>query len=233
MTDILAIIPARIGSKGAPRKNLHSVGGKPLLVWTCEAAKQVSALQKVIVSTDDAAIAEVARQTGVEIPFLRPSQYATDTATAVDVVLHALDWFRENQDWIPDAVLWLQPTSPLRTREDIEEAITLFKEKNAPSVVSVSLSGHPGEWLKRVDQQGLLLPWLSGQNFPTRRQEATQTYELNGAIYLTQVSVLRNQKTFFPENTFAYVMPRERSLDIDTPWDLHLAHLILEEKGKI
>ena len=230
MSSILAIIPARIGSKGAPRKNLHPVGGKPLITWTCEAAKHSPSLNRVIVSTDDPCLAGIAKEYGVEVPFLRPAEFATDTATALDVILNALQWFQTHETWCPDVVCWLQPTSPLRQAEDIENAISLMRKKNADAVVSVTSISHPGEWLKKIDPEGHLLSWHDGIVIPNRRQEALQIYEPNGSVYLIKRKILLDQKTLYPHPTHAYVMPRERSLDIDTLWDLKLANLVLNDR---
>lgn len=227
--DILAIIPARGGSKGVPQKNLRPVGGKPLIVWTCEAARRVSALSRIVVSTDDPLLAGIAKEAGVEVPFLRPQALATDTASAVDVVFHCLEWFREKESWKPTAVLLLQPTSPLRTFQDIQAAIHLFYAKKAQAVVSVTPTSHPAEWLKKIDEEGRLSPRFDSSSSPERRQLAPATFELNGAIYLIETKTLFAEKTFCPSGSYAYVMPRERSLDIDTPWDLSLADTILCE----
>jgi len=229
--SIVAVVPARGGSKSVPRKNIRVIGGKPLIAWTIEAALKCRSLGRVITSTDDDEIAQIARQFGAEVPFLRPVDLASDTATSVDVVLHALDWLQQNEHAQPDFVMLLQPTSPLRTAEDIEAAVVLQREKQAEAVVSVCETAHPPQWLKRFGPNGELLPWESGVELePSRRQEAALAYQQNGAIYLVKTVTLSRARTFLPERTFGYVMPPERSVDIDSPWDFYLAELILKDK---
>jgi len=229
MSTVVAILPARGGSKGIPRKNIKMLAGKPLIAWTIGAALRSRCLDRVITSTDDDEIAQVARQLGAEVPFLRPADLASDTATSVEVVLHALDWLQQNEYAQPDFVMLLQPTSPLRTAEDIEAAVVLQREKQAEAVVSVCKTAHPPQWLKRFGPNGELLPWESGVE-PSRRQEAAPAYQQNGAIYLVKTVTLSRERTFLPERTFGYVMPPERSVDIDSPWDFYSAELILKDK---
>lgn len=226
---VLALIPARGGSKGILRKNLQPVAGKPLVLWTCEVARHAPSITRLIVSTEDPEIAEVARRGGAEIPFLRPAELAADETPAIDVILHCLGWLQANEGVLPDLLLWLQPTSPLRTVNDIEGAVNLLHTRKAASVVSVSPSSHPAAWLKRVSEEGLLLPWQTGSS-PSRRQEVEKSFELNGAIYLTRTEHLLREKSLYSDPTYAFVMPRERSLDIDEPWDLKLADLILRDE---
>lgn len=230
---ILGLIPARGGSKGVPRKNIQLVGGKPLIAWTWAAARAATSLTRLLVSTDDPEIAALARAAGVEVPFMRPAELASDTTLAIEVVLHALDYLATTENYRPAAVLWLQPTSPLRTTADIEAAVALFKAQAADSVVSVCPVEHQHPMLlKRIEAGGRLRPWLDDPAPPQRRQEMPPVFALNGAIYLTRCEVLLEQGTFHPDRTFAYVMPPERSLDVDTPWDLYLADLILTEQAE-
>jgi CMP-N,N'-diacetyllegionaminic acid synthase len=229
MSGIVAVVPARGGSKGVPRKNVKPLAGKPLIAWTIEAALAAPCVARVIVSTEDAEIAQVARAWGAAVPFVRPAALASDTATSIDVAMHALDWLCRTERAEPTCVLWLQPTSPLRTSEDIEAARTLQAEKHTPAVVSVCAAAHPPQWLKRIGPHGELLPWQIGVE-PERRQDIGPVYQLNGAIYLTETTALRQHRTFAPDGALAYVMPPERSLDIDTPWDFHLAELILQDR---
>lgn len=229
LEKILALIPARGGSKGIPRKNVKLLAGKPLISWTINTALQSPSLAAVLVSTDDGEIAAVSRQYGAEVPFLRPAEFASDTATSLSVALHALDWLAQHQELQPEFVLLLQPTSPLRTADDIEKAIALQREKDAEAIVSLAPVVHPPHWLRCLGPSDELLPWLT-EGSPVRRQEARPLYQLNGAIYLVKTSILLKAKTFFPEKTFGFVMPEERSLDIDTPWGFHLADLVLQNR---
>lgn len=170
MNTILGLIPARGGSKGIPRKNIKLLAGKPLIAWTIEAALDSSCFARLIVSTDDAEIASVARQYGAEVPFLRPAELASDAASSMDVVLHGLDWLAQAAQSLPGLVMLLQPTSPLRTPEDIQAAITLQTEKNAEAVVSVCEAAHPVQWLRRLGPEGELLPYQTDPEL-SRRQD--------------------------------------------------------------
>jgi CMP-N,N'-diacetyllegionaminic acid synthase len=168
----------------------------------------------------------------VEVPFLRPKELATDEALAPDVVLHTLDWLRQNEKYQPELILWLQPTSPLRTAGDIESAAQLLFEKEADAVVSVCPADHHPRWMKELDKDGIMTSWAKEGEIPQRRQELLPAYQLNGAIYLVRRQIMLEKRTFNPPATFAYVMPQERSLDVDTPWDIYLADLILRERSK-
>jgi CMP-N,N'-diacetyllegionaminic acid synthase len=229
--EILGIIPARFGSKGVPRKNVRLVADKPLIAWTWEAATAAPSITRLIVSTDDPEVADLARSARVEVPFLRPAEFASDTASAVDVVVHALEWLKKTDEYEPDFILWLQPTSPLRVADDIEAAVRLQREKRADSVISVCPAEHHPMWMKRVRDDGLLMAWAEEKVSPQRRQELPQAFRLNGSIYLTRREVLLKERSFYAQATYAYVMPHERSLDIDTPWELFMADLILRHQA--
>lgn len=153
MIKILGLIPARSSSQGVPGKNLRLVGGKPLIWWTCKTAQQAPSISRIICSTNSEEIAHIAKDAGVEVPFLRPHKFATDDAIAIDVIQHCLDWLHLNQEWYPDLILWLQPTSPLRTSGDIEAAIKLLHNKQADSVVSVCSTNHPTDWIVNIDAE--------------------------------------------------------------------------------
>lgn len=226
----LALIPARGGSKGIPGKNLAPAGGRPLLAWTLDAARNSQFLDRTLVSTDDPAIAAAARELGGEVPFLRPAEISGDDASPLLAIEHALAWLEREQGWRPDYIMLLQPTSPLRLTADIDAACRLAIEKNADGVVSVTeASPHP--YLTRtVGKDGRLGDFLKLPGGYPRRQEFPAVHALNGAIYLGRREILVTRGTFYTDRTYAYVMPAERSLDIDTPWDLHLADLLLQEK---
>ncbi len=200
-----------------------------MIGWTIEAALGAQHPSRVIVSTDDVEIAEVAKAFGAEVPFLRPSEFSTDTASPVDAVLHALDWLARTENFFPNAVLLLQPTSPLRTSEDIDAVVDLFQKRSPEAVVSVGEVRHPVAWLRKIGSSGELLPWRPDL-LATRRQNSETLYQLNGAIYFVGYDVLLQKKTFLPESSLAYVMPPERSIDIDVPWEFHLAELVLRDK---
>lgn len=227
--QLLMIIPARGGSKAIPRKNITPLAGKPLIAWTIAAAL-ASSLGRVIVSTDDEEIARVARDHGAEAPFLRPAHLAADDTPGIDPLLHAVTWMETNEHYAPEYVMLLQPTSPLREPADIERAYKLAGEAEADAVVSVSEAQEHPYWMKTIAADGTATDFLPTSEAYSSRQSLPQLYLLNGGIYLVRRQVLLSERTLYPERTVAYVMPPERSIDIDTPWDLYLAQLILTDK---
>jgi CMP-N,N'-diacetyllegionaminic acid synthase len=226
---VLAIIPARAGSRGIPQKNIALVAGKPLIAWTIAAAQATPGLHRVIITTNCEKIAAVGRQYGAEVPFLRPEPLALDDTPGIYPILHALRWLEEHEAYKPDYVMCLQPTSPLRNSVDISGAIDLAAEKKADAVVSVTPVLHHPAWVKRVDDSGRLQEFLPPKGGDFQRQNLPPLYALNGAIYLARRQVLMEQETWYTSDTYAWLMPPERSLDVDTPWDLYLAELILRD----
>lgn len=214
MPEVLAIIPARGGSKGLPRKNILPAGGLPLIAWTIEAATQAKCVSRVIVSSDDDEIIAAALKYGGEAPFKRKLELATDTSTSMDVVFDALDR-------VPgyDYVMLLQPTSPLRTASDIDTAFSMMCDLRAPACVSVCLVEASPYWMYRFQEQSRLQGILEIPEGVTRRQDLPQVYSLNGAIYIAKTDWLRVHRSFMSAETIGYVMPNERSIDIDTPDD--------------
>jgi N-acylneuraminate cytidylyltransferase/CMP-N,N'-diacetyllegionaminic acid synthase len=188
-------------------------------------------LDRVVVSADDEEIAEVAKRHGAEAPFLRPPELARDESTSMEAVLHALHWLDDHEGYRPHYLMLLQPTSPFRTSEDIQKAIALAREKSADSVVSVCpVYHHHPDLLMRVSAGGTLEPYDGASDAPVRHQDLRPVYALNGAIYLVRREFLLERKRWVDEGTYAYVMPVERSMDIDTPWDLYLADLIMKDR---
>ncbi|MBK8892445.1 MAG: acylneuraminate cytidylyltransferase family protein [Dechloromonas sp.] len=221
---ILALIPARGGSKGLPRKNILPAGGRPLIAWTIEAARQASCISRVVLSSDDDEIIAEALNHGCEVRFKRPAELASDTASSMDVVLHAL-----NQMPGYDYMVLLQPTSPLRTAGDIDAAFTLMLEKQAPACVSVCPVEESPYWMYRLEGQSHLRSVLEvPQGGVTRRQDLPDVYSLNGAIYIARVDWLQRQRSFVSADTVGYVMPKERSMDIDTPDDYQKLNEIMK-----
>jgi N-acylneuraminate cytidylyltransferase len=211
---VLAVVPARGGSKGLPGKNILPVGGRPLLAWTTGAALAARALDRIVVSSDSDPILAAARACGV-VALRRPAELATDTATTLDVVLHALDACPGH-----DVVVVLQPTSPLRTAADIDGALERFAASAAPSCVSVCEAEQSPYWMYRLGDGQTMLPIIDGPSQATRRQDLPPVYVLNGAVYVADTGWLRTTRAFVAAGTVAHVMPRERSLDIDTADDL-------------
>ena len=224
---IAALIPARAGSKGLPGKNIKPLAGKPLIHWTLDAALASSQISETIVSTDDNGIAELARQAGVMAPFLRPAALSTDTASTVDVVLHALDYLHDY-----DYLVLLQPTSPLRTTDDIDSAIRLMVSKSVTSCVSLCTASKHPNWMYNIDDRDMLVSVTNSepnsQETGNRRQDQMPVYVLNGAIYVTEIAGFKNHRTFIRHDTVGYVMPVERSVDIDTSLDFQIAELLIK-----
>ena len=222
---LLAVIPARGGSKGIPRKNIKPLAGKPLIGWTIEAALKAQGIDRVIVSTEDKEIASVARQFGAEAPFMRPLALAQDDTPGVAPVLHAIEQLPD-YDWC----LLLQPTSPLRSNEDIEGIIKLGREEDTPSAVSITeVSKHPF-WMYRWDDHQRLQPFIPNRPDIARRQDLPLAYVLNGALYLARTDWLIENQGFIGLETLGYVIPEERSVDLDTPMDWQWAEFLMERR---
>jgi CMP-N,N'-diacetyllegionaminic acid synthase len=224
----LAIIPARGGSKRLPRKNILDLAGKPLISWTIEAARQSKYLDGIIVSTDDEEIAEVASSCGASV-VIRPDDLASDTASSLDVVFHAIESQVINYDYI----LLLQPTSPLRSYNHINEAIELLFDKKADAVVSVCETEHSPLWANVLPENGNMDNFLVSDVKNKRSQDLPSFYTLNGALYLVDKNKLQSEKSFFlDKNTYAYLMSREDSIDIDTLLDFQIADLIMNKVNR-
>lgn len=230
--QVLGIIPARGGSKGVQRKNIAPLAGKPMIAWTIEAALCSPSLSRVIISTDDQEISDIAQSLGAEAPFLRPAELANDDTPGIAPVLHAVRWLATHEDYHPDYVMLLQPTSPLRTTEDIENVVRLANEQQCDAVVSVTeAAGHPF-WMKQMAADGSLTDFLTPPREYSRRQDLPTAYELNGAVYLIRCEQLLKHETLYPARTFGYVMPQSRSIDVDSSWDLYVADLILRDQNE-
>lgn len=220
---VWGIVPARGGSRGIPRKNIIDLGGKPLLAWTAETAL-ASSLQRVILSTEDPEIAEVGRASGLEVPFLRPPELATHDAKSIDLVLHALDTL----DGEPDAVMLLQPTTPFRDIRDIEGSIALLESHpDTDSVISVApVGGHHPARMQFIEDGVLVNPPFAEAVEGTPRQFLEPLYIRNGAIYLTRTAVIRSAGSFRGATSRAWVMPPERSVNLDDEIDLIVARAL-------
>lgn len=223
---ILALIPARGGSKRLPGKNVRSLGGKPLIAWSIDVAKGLPDICDVFVSTDNSGIADVARRAGAYVPWLRPAELATDTASSVDVALHALNWY-EGEKGAVDGLLLLQPTSPFRRRETIDRGIGIFCQNNYRPVVSVSPSDSHPMWCFKI--QGMeMTPFIEGGGLHLRSQDLPPAYVVSGAFYLITPNDLRKHRSFFTDITMPLVINNpEESIDIDTEWDWKNAEAFL------
>jgi len=227
---VLGLIPARAGSKGVPGKNIRKLAGKPLIEHTIKAAKESKIVDYIAVSTDGKQIGYEAERAGAYVPFIRPAELATDNAKGIDVIHYALAWF-EKRGLKHDLVMVLQPTSPLRSPIDLREACDLMIRTKAQAVVSVCEVDHHPWWSNTLPKDrnmgGFLRPEIVGAN----RQELPAFYRLNGAIYLADWDFIKNRDSWYGPLTYAYVMPQERSIDIDTEFDWRLAEMILTERN--
>jgi len=219
---VLGIIPARGGSKGVPRKNIKLLAGKPLIAWTIEEAKKSQYLDRLILSSEDTEIIITAKTWGCEAPFVRPAELARDDTTGIEPVIHALDQLDEHYDY----VVLLQPTSPLRTVEDIDGCIRYCLQEGASACISVSLTDKHPYWMHFIDERRRLHPLLPTAQSIQRRQDLPPVYIENGAVYVAQKDFLLNMKCFTTGETLAYIMPPERSWDIDNEFDFYCCSLL-------
>ena len=223
---VLGIITARGGSKRLPQKNIKPLGGSPLISWTIRAAKNSKYINRLILSTDDLHAIEISKTEGCDVPFIRPDVLSGDHSTSYDVVMHALQTLEENYDWI----VLLQPTSPFRTSEDIDSAIKLALETSKNSVISVCES-EKSHWMFFMrDEDGKLISpcGISIKDLNhTRSQDMPIPYEINGALYVVKTSWFKESQSFFDNETITYVMPKDRSINIDTEHDWKVAEAYL------
>ena len=221
--SLLALIPARGGSKGIPRKNIRPFCGKPLLQWSIDVALSSPTVDRLVVSTDDPEIAEVARAGGAEVPFLRPLELATDTTPGIAPVLHALQLLPGVSE-----LLLLQPTSPLRQVDDVEAIVALHRQPGRDAVVSVVPSSKHPAWMFALSSEQVLEP-LVAHSDAACRQQLPPAYALNGALYLASRSFLERERSFLTPNTMGYLMPPERSVDIDSLLDWQWGEFLMQQ----
>ncbi|GAA0078692.1 acylneuraminate cytidylyltransferase family protein [Clostridium sp. CTA-5] len=224
---ILAIIPARGGSKGISEKNIKLLNDKPLIAYSIEQCKKSKYIDKVIVSTDSKKIAEISKKYGADIPFIRPSYLAQDTTPGIKPIIHAINWFKDNGDEF-EYVICAQCTSPFRKYEQIDEAIERLINEDADSIVSICESEISPYWMKEL-HQGKIKDFLTGNIFYSRRQDVPKIYSLNGAIYIAKKDILLKNENWYTENTLGYVMDKYSSLDIDDILDFKFAEYLIKE----
>lgn len=233
--SVLCIIPARGGSKGVPRKNVKLLNDKPLIVYTIEAILQSSLSQicRVLVSTEDTEIASVAMEAGAEVPFLRPVELAQDQTTGNDVIDHVLDELNRTEGYQPDYIMILQPTSPVRLSTDIECAFEIASNEVCDAVISVTkVKEHP-LIMRSIDQNGYIRDILPNHEGITRRQDFQDIYRFNGAIYIAKLTAWNQYHNFVSmSNVLPYIMPQERSIDIDDFMDWQIAEILIKEVSK-
>ncbi|MFC2034064.1 cytidylyltransferase domain-containing protein [Chloroflexota bacterium] len=233
MANVLGIITARSGSKRIPKKNLRLLLGVPLIGHTLKAALESRLLTRVILSSDDDEIIEIARKQGVEVPFKRPSELAGDATPSRDVIVHAVE-FMEKHSFFADIIVILQPTSPLRTADDIDKALKIHLETDADSVVSVVNSEHWHPVRAKKIEDDILCNYCLEENEAVRRQDLPPAYFRNGAFYSVKRDVLMNEGKLYGKITRPYVMPPQRSIDIDEEIDFNIAEIYLSEsRGKV
>lgn len=230
---ILAIIPARGGSKGVPNKNIKLLNGKPLLEYTAEIALQSKLLNEVIVSTEDDTIAAVAESMGIKIPFERPIELAQDDTPTLDVIIHALEWYQKNNCFF-DAVCLLQPTSPFRTIEFLDKAIEKFIDSGCDSLVSVQKVPHEynPHWTFEINEEGHLKIATGERNIIPRRQELPMAYHRDGSLYLTKAEVLLEAHSLYGKSTAFIESDPEGYVNIDTMEDWKKAEGMIQNKVK-
>lgn len=224
---MLAVIPARGGSKGVSGKNIKELNGKPLIAYTIEAAVDSGIFEKIIVSTDSREIADIAVSYGAEVPFLRPDEISGDLISSDDVILHALAYF-EKQGTVYNEVCKLQPTSPMRNLQHLKEAYKLFCEKNADFLVSVCECEHSPMWSGVIGDDLRLDDFIPEEAKRACRQELPTYYRLNGAIYIAKVEPFYANKSFLGKNSIAYIMSQKDSIDIDSQLDFELAKIVIQ-----
>lgn len=228
----LAIIPARSGSKGLKDKNIIDIYGRPLMDYTIKAARDSDCFDKIMVSTDSKEYADIARECGAEVPFLRSEITASDTAGTWDAVREVLTKYKHYGEEF-DYVAVLQPTSPLRNSDDIRGAFNIITEKEESNVVSVTETAHPIQWCFKLDETFSLKEYADSPYSMMRRQDLEVYYQENGAMYLVNAKKIMDEDyNFYYDNCYAYIMPRERSIDIDENIDLVILRAILQEQMK-
>lgn len=224
----LAIIPARSGSKGLKDKNIKLLNDKPLIAYTIEAALTTKIFEEVMVSTDSSHYAEISRRYGASVPFLRKEELARDNTSSWDVVKQVLEDYKK-MGIVFDKCVLLQPTSPLRTKDDIINAINLYQEKNAETVVSVCETEHPAQWCFTLEDGNSMINFSKSPYRNMRRQELPKTYHENGAIYIVDAKkIMEKDYDIYQNRCFAYIMGGKSSMDIDNQEDFDKAEYYLK-----
>ena len=227
---MMAIIPARGGSKGLPGKNIKMLCSKPLIAYTIECALNARNIDRVIVSTDDEKIADIARQFGAEIPFLRPASLAADSSQAIDGYIYTIDRISKEEGTAIEEFAVLLPTTPLRLSADVDGAVDLFREKRADSVVSYTPEEHPVHWHRYINADMRFADIFN--DTLDNRQELRTSYYPNGAVYVFRSEIIRSRR-YYTDKSYAYIMPRSRSVDIDTMEDFLYAEFLLARRASI
>ncbi len=227
---VLAIIPARSGSKRLPGKNIKKLSGKPLIQWTIESALNSRYIDEIAISTDCKFVVDIAKQNNIQVPFLRPKELAQDSSTTIDVVVHTLNHYQAKGEPF-ELVVLLQPTSPLRTSMHIDDGLELSCHKDATSVISVCEAEHSPIWANTLPEDCSMSNFLPREYVNVRSQDIKTFYRLNGSLYISKAKHLLKTKSFFAdEKTFAFKMSQEDSVDIDTMLDFQLAEVLFKNR---
>ena len=226
---ILGIIPARGGSKSVSKKNIRLLAGKPLIAYTIETAQKCKILNRIVISTDDVEIAEVAKEYGGEAPFIRSKDLSLDDTPMIPVLQHAVSFIEEKEKIHVDVVVLLDPTSPFRGAEDIEACIQKLERENADSVVTVCEVEHNPYFVMMELCDNKLVPLIKSDEVITRRQDAPEVYRLNAAVYAVKRDVLMNTNKIITDNTMAIIMSQELSTHIDHVVDFEFAEYLMEK----
>jgi len=226
---ILAIIPARGGSKGIPGKNLIKLGRKPLIAWTIEAAKKSKYINKIVVTTENEEIKKVGLKYGAEVPFKRPVKLAGDKVHGIFPILHAIKWLIKNKNYYPDIVLMLLPTAPFRGSTNIDRAIKLHLKSRGKMVIGVCETAKQLLHFRYIRNQKLT-PIIKAKTLNVQRQDLEKLYYINGTIYVANTKELLKEKTFHTKDAIPYIMDEKYSTDINTFRELNMARLMLRFK---
>lgn len=229
---IVGIIPARGGSKRIPDKNIKDISGKPLIAYTIIEAKKSKYLDRLIVTTDDEKIAKISRSYGADVPFIRPKELAKDKSNVIDTLIHAVNYLESEEKYSPDIIVLLEPTSPLRTVEDVDSAIKKHLETNADSIVGVVKGDNRHPLKAKIIKDNKLVDYLFEEKKIIRSQDLPEVYFRNGAYYSVKKDVLMSMKTLYGKDTRPYIMSAEKSIDINEELDFKIAEILLNRKGK-
>lgn len=226
---VTALIPARGGSKRLPRKNVKPLSGKPLIAWSIEAAQNSKYIDSVVVSTDDIEIKDISEKFGANVPFLRPESLSHDTASSFDVIRHAIQFLKIDGE--NNLIVLLQPTSPLRTVEELDDALEFFIRKKAKGVVSISECEHSPLWANVLPEDASMTHFIRPEVLGKRSQDLEKFYRLNGSIYIYQTQeLIKNNQFFYHESVYGFETPLRNSVDIDTELDFLIAETIMKVK---
>ena len=229
----LGVIPARKGSKRLIGKNMLKIKGEPLIFWTIQAAKDSKYLDNIVVSSDDNLIINFSKSKGIETPFIRPKEISNDDSTMYDVLKHTINFYKKEYKKEFDYIVLLQPTSPLRNKNHIDEAISMIDKKKADSIISVSECIHSPLWTGILPKDGNMVNFLKEDIKNKRSQDLEKYYQLNGSIFISNIKRYLVEKTFFlKSNIFSYIMEEKYSIDIDNKIDFELARILLSKSEK-